>query len=217
MVYIGTYPLRGRNNANDDVLSQSERRREEVLSMDAWSSWNYKDSQLIRVVCYTNASKARLLLNGKQFGDIKNYDNKKGIVYWDVPYQPGALKVEGLNESGKLVATYSIQTSAEPYALKVISNVNNSKDKVGQVAIQVVDAKGIPVTYTESDITCTIKGNGTLLGLEAGDNRDMGDYTDNKQKTFRGRLMAYIKKNGKGGSIKVVFSAPQLKPVGVVL
>jgi beta-galactosidase len=217
MVYIGTYPLRGRNNSNADVLSQSEGRREEVLSMDAWSSWNYKDSQLIRVVCYTNASKARLMLNGKQIGDIKNYNNKTGIIHWDVPYQPGALKVEGLNDSDKILSTYSIQTSAEPYALKVIRNVNNSKDKVAQVAVQVVDAKGIPVTYTESEITCTITGNGTLLGLEAGDNRDMGDYTDNKQKSFRGRLIAYIKKNGKGGPVKVVLSAPQLKEVSVVL
>lgn len=217
MVYIGTYPLRGRNNSNTDVLSQSEGRREEALSMDAWSSWNYRDSQLIRVVCYTNAPKARLMLNGKQIGAIKSYNNKTGIIHWDVAYQPGALKVEGLNDADKVLSTYSIQTSGEPYALKVISNVNNGKDKVAQVAVQVVDAKGIPVTNAESEITCTITGNGTLLGLEAGDNRDMGDYTDNKQKTFRGRLMAYVKKNGKGGPVKVVLSAPKLKAVIVVL
>jgi beta-galactosidase/beta-glucuronidase len=217
VVYLGTYPLRGRNNSSDDVLSQSERRREEALSMDAWSSWNYKEGQLIRVVCYTNASKARLTLNGKQIGDIKNYDNKTGIIYWDVPYQPGKLKAEGLSDADKVLSDYTVQTSGQPYAIKVITKMDGAKDEVAQVAIQITDTQGVPVTNTDVEIACTISGKGTLLGLEAGDNRDMEDYTDNKQNTFRGRLIAYIKKNGKSGDVKVVFTASQLKAVSVVL
>ena len=216
MIYLGTYPLQGRNRSSDDVLSQSEEKKKVELSMDAWSSWNYKEDQLIRVVFYTNAPKARLLLNGKPFRDTKNYDHKTGIIYWDVPYQQGELKAEGLDDSGAVLSTYRIQTSATANAMKVISKVNNKEENVSQVAIQIVDAKGVPVTYTDSEITCTILGNGTLLGLEAGDNRDMSDYTDNKQKTFRGRLIAYIKTSGKGIT-KVVFSVPQLKDISVEL
>jgi hypothetical protein len=185
--------------------------------MDAWSSWNYKEGQLIRVVCYTNASKARLTLNGKQVGDIKNYDHKTGIVYWDVPYQPGKLKVEGLSDADKVLSEYTVQTSGHPYAIKVITKVDGAKDQVAQVAIQITDAQGVAVTNADAEITCTLSGKGTLLGLEAGDNRDMGNYTDNRQKTFRGRLIAYIKKNGKSGDVKVVFTAPQLKAVSIVL
>jgi hypothetical protein len=88
---------------------------------------------------------------------------------------------------------------------------------VAQVAIQITDTQGVPVTNTDVEIACTISGKGTLLGLEAGDNRDMEDYTDNKQNTFRGRLIAYIKKNGTSGDVKVVFTASQLKAVSVVL
>jgi len=216
MVYIGTYPVKG-SNAPKDVLSQTEGKKEESLSMDAWSGWNYTDGQTIRVVCYTNAPKARLTINGKQIGDIKDYDNKTGIVYWDVPYQPGELKAEGIDETGKTIAVYNVKTSGAPYAIKVISDPGNNKDRVAQVAVQVVDKNGVPVTNADADITCTITGGGSLLGLEAGDNSDMGDYTDNKQKTFRGRLMSYIKKNGKAGTIKVTFNAPGLKGVMVTL
>ncbi|MCH5690876.1 DUF4982 domain-containing protein [Niabella sp. W65] len=172
-------------------MSQSEGRKEE-LSVDAWASWNYKEGQTVRVVCYTNTAKARLLLDNQPIGDVKNYDTKTGITYWDVPFKQGTLKVEGLNEAGNVVVTYAVTTAGEATALQVIND--GKKDaEVKQVAVQLVDAKGNPVYNINAELTCTVTG-GTLLGLEAGDNSDMGDYTDNVQKTFRGRLLAYVKK-----------------------
>jgi len=46
----------------NDPYSHPIRRNGERLSMDAWPIWNYEDGQQIRVVSYTNAAKARLLL-----------------------------------------------------------------------------------------------------------------------------------------------------------
>ncbi|MBZ4192198.1 sugar-binding domain-containing protein [Niabella beijingensis] len=217
MVYLGTYPLSGKSNKpTAGVLTENEITRERPPSMDAWSSWNYEEGQRIRVVCYTNTPRVRLLLNERQVDAVKAYDDKTGIVYWDIPYQPGVLKAEGLNAVNKTVALYTVQTSGAPYALKVIEKIDGSNDNVVQVAVQVVDANGLPVTYTDVDITCTVSG-GSLLGLEAGDNGDMGDYTDHRQKTFRGRLIAYIKRREKNNKVQVVFTAPQLKEGRVVL
>jgi hypothetical protein len=39
----------------------------------------------------------------------------------------------------------------------------------------------------------------------------MGDYTDNKQRVFQGRLLAYIQAGENAGEVKVKFSAPLLK------
>jgi hypothetical protein len=39
----------------------------------------------------------------------------------------------------------------------------------------------------------------------------MGDYTDNKQRVFHGRLLAYIQPTGEDGEINVNFSSPWLK------
>ncbi|MBK7097118.1 MAG: DUF4982 domain-containing protein [Sphingobacteriales bacterium] len=215
MVYIGAYPL-GKKGQSGDVLTQNEEHKEEAPSMDAWSSWNYKAGEMIRVVCYTNAAKAKLLLNGKQIGETKNYNNKTGIIYWDLPYQSGELKVEGLDEQGNKLSDYSVRTSGKPTAIKVITSVNNPKDKVAQIAIQLVDENGVPVTNADAQITCTVTGSGILLGLEAGDNTDMGDYTDNKQKVYHGKLMAYIKKAENKTKIKVTFKSPSLKSLEIV-
>ena len=71
VTYIGTYPAGN------------------YLSVDAWDSWNYTLGEMIRVVCYTNAPQARLLLDGRTVGEMKPYDPKTGIIHWDIPYAPG--------------------------------------------------------------------------------------------------------------------------------
>jgi beta-galactosidase len=105
MAYIGTYPARPskKGSVNADVLSQLEAQEgneSQHLSMDAWPIWNYDDNRLIRVVVYTNTAKARLLLNGMLVGEMKPYNAKTGIIYWDIPYQPGKLEVEGFDNQG---------------------------------------------------------------------------------------------------------------------
>ncbi len=222
MAYLGTYPTPGKNaggqRQSDDVLTQSENREEKVPSMDAWSYWHYTEGQSVRVVCYTNAQKARLSLNGKQVGETKYYDDQTGIIYWDIPYHPGTLRVEGLSNTGKVISAYEIKTPGKPFAIQQIKSGTDNKQKgVERIALQVVDQLGNPVDTAEVEITCTITGHSTLLGLEAGNNRDMGDYTDNKQHTFRGKLVAYIKRSGDAKSVRASFSSPGMKTLVVDL
>jgi beta-galactosidase len=201
ITYIGTYP------ANDWVIAHND------LSIDAWDIWNYDDSEMIRVVCYTNSPQARLLLNGKEVGAMKAYDKKSGIISWDIPYSQGELTAQGCDKDGKVMAEYTIKSSGRPYALKVSVDKNEiSKDRaVAHITINVVDENGTIVKLGDNDITCVVDGQAKLLGLEGSDNTDMGDYTDNVQRAYHGRLLAYIQSNGQAGTVKVKFTSPLLK------
>ena len=224
MAYLGTYPTPGKGSPSQmkDVWSQTEAEGntnyvEKTPSMDAWSIWNYEEGQSIRVVCYTNAAKAKLLLNGSEVGETKEYDNKTGIIYWDIPYKEGKLEAIGMDVAGKEISTYHIQTSQQPYALQIVE-VDKTVDKkkgVAKIVLQVVDEKGIPVMLSDNEVTCRIMGPGRLLGLEASNNNDMTDYTDNKHRVFHGRIIAYIQADGREGDIKVGFTSPWLKQTEV--
>ncbi len=111
------------------------------------------------------------------------------------------------------MASHSVRTSKRPYALKVVSNNDNiDKGELAQIVIQVVDEDGVQVMLSDDEITCNIIGEGVLMGLEASNNRDMSDYTDNSQRVFHGQILAYIKSKGTGNEeIKVRFSSPWLK------
>lgn len=225
MAYLGTYPTPGKGSKSQmkDVWSQLDAENsnyeEKVPSMDAWSIWNYEDGQSIRVVCYTNAAKAKLMLNGTQVGDTKNYDDNTGIIYWDIPFKAGKLEVVGLNDSNEQISSYTIATSKRPAAITILPmETTISKDKgLAQVVIQVVDENGVPVMLSDDEITCKIIGAAKLMGLEASNNEDMSDYTDNHQRVFHGKIVAYLQTTGQEGEVKVQFSAPWLKPAEITL
>lgn len=227
MAYLGTYPTPGRGSKSQmkdvwsslDAENEGSNYEEKTPSMDAWPIWNYTEGQSIRVVCYTNAAKARLELNGKVVGDTKNYDDNTGIIYWDIPYTAGKLEVVGFDNNDSEISRYGIQSSKQPHAL-TISQVETSisKDKgLAQVVVQVVDEQGIPVMLSDNEITCQISGPAKLLGLEASNNDDMSDYTDNKQRVFHGHILAYIQATGTEGQVRVRFTSPWLKPVETVI
>ena len=204
MLYLGTYIA---NKKNDE------------LSKDAWSKWNYEEGQTIRVVCYTNTAKVRLELNGIVVGEEKKYDEKTGIIVWDVPYKSGKLEAIGFSEDDKELSSYAIVSSKQPYALTVeVEKKTIKKDKgVAQLKVQVVDEEGFPVMLSDNEVTCSITGPAILLGLEAGNNSDMTDYTDTKQRVFQGKISAYLQATGKTGLVTVKFTSPWLKPIETTL
>ena len=217
MIYLGTYPTRGAGGQNTDVWSQLEsenQRPERAPSMDAWPVWNYEKGQTIRVVCYTNAAKAQLTLNSKNIGETKEYDNNTGIIYWDIPYEEGKLEVIGYDIDNKETTRYAIQSSKQPYALKIISAEKEiSKNGLAQVVIQVVDENNIPVMLSDNEIICRIAGPAILKGLEASNNQDMSNYNDNRHRVFNGHILAYIQSTGESGEVKIQFTSTWLKPV----
>lgn len=206
ITYIGTYPIRQQG------VGRGGNQNRVQLSAEAMDTWNYEDGQNIRVVCYTNSPKARLLLNNKVVGEVKDKDDAVGMIYWDIPFAAGTLVAEGLNEKGDVESTYNITTSGRPY--RIIATAEEStlegKGSVAHVVVQIVDENGVIVKLADNDITCRVQGAGKLLGLEGSNNTDMTDYTDNHQRVHNGRLLAYIKSTG-SGEIRMQFSSPLLK------
>ncbi|WP_026993206.1 sugar-binding domain-containing protein [Flavobacterium subsaxonicum] len=204
MIFAGTYIPRA---------------KEKGLSKDAWPLWNYDNGQQVRVVAYTNAAKARLELNGKVVGEVKNYDPNVGIISWDIPFAAGKLEAIGLDSNNKEVSRYAITSSDQPATLIIDQKdvVIDREKGIAQIRVQAVDKNGVPVMLADNEVTCTIAGPAKLLGLEAGNNSDMTDYTDNVQRMFHGHILAYIQATGEEGTVTVTFNSPWLKTTSVTI
>lgn len=202
--YIGTY---------------KQPRNPNHLSTDAWPVWNYEPGEMIRVVGYTNAPQSKLMLNGKQVGEVKPLDDNSGVIYWDIPFEPGKIEIIGMDEQGKQTCQYEIKTSKRPFALKAESDVAvlRKSDGLAHIVVNIVDEDGLPVILSDDEITCTIEGPAELLGLEASNNTDKSDYNDNMHRAYHGRILAYIQSTGEVGPVTVKFTAPWLKEASVQL
>ena len=204
MIYIGTY-RRGRGRWGDQ------------LSIDAGDSWNYRDGERIRVVCYTNTAQAQLKLNGEVIGEMRPYDDHHGMIHWDVPYAAGTLTAEGYDNEGNLQATYVIKTSGRPYSLRatLIETKTKSREAVEnptyQILVEVLDEDGTLVKLADSMISCQVMGAGHLLGLENSDNSDMSHPKARQRRAYQGYLVAYVQATRDNAPMTITFSSPLLE------
>lgn len=204
VVYLGTSRIRNRDSNR--------------LSMDAGRSWDYDDGQLVRVVCYTNGDEAELFLNGESLGERKAYDPETAIIHWDIPYQPGELKVVAYQD-GKAVASDTIKPDGVPQAVHASVKDNTLKGKyaVAVIPVSIVDADGNLVYGADNEVICTISGPGKLLGLENASHDASEDFRDNKAPCNHGRLVAYIQATADEGTVEVTFTSPEREPAKVEL
>lgn len=196
MIYVGAYPAGRRGHGS---------------LIDAPHLWNFEVGDTIRVVSYTNCGSAILYLNGEEIGHEKSRDEETGVIVWDVVYAPGNLEVTGLNNGEEMVSD-NIETSRRPAAIeaRLWNNKTVISGDVLQIEIQIVDENGKDVFLADNQITCNVEGPAKLLGLENSDHSDMGNYNDNRQRAYQGRMIAYIKAEDKG-FVKVSFSSKWLK------
>lgn len=198
--YIGTSFLpRRQRRGNDNRCSPY-----------ALDTWNYREGQTVRVMCYTNASSAKLFLNDKQVGGEPRLDKESNILFWDIDYEPGTLRCEADNG-----ASYEIKTFKAPYALRV------STDSLAHIFVEVVDEDGNRVKNADNEIAIQVTG-AELLGLENGNPNDTsisGKRRNNFMtlRAFEGRLIGYFQKESNKDSVSIRVSSPWLKPVVISL
>jgi beta-galactosidase len=87
----------------------------------------------------------------------------------------------------------------------------DARTGLAQITLQAYDANGHPVVLADNMVTCTLQGPGELIGLEAGNNQDMTDYTDNSHRLHHGKMIAYVRPNSQEGSITVKFQLAMAK------
>lgn len=80
-----------------------------------------------------------------------------------------------------------------------------------------MNENGIPVMLSDNEVSYDIVGPSEILGLEASNNEDMSDYTDNKHRVYHGRILAYIQATGEAGDIYVRFTSPWLKTAELMM
>jgi hypothetical protein len=197
MVFVGTFP-KSDNSSYRQLFSGK--------------LWNYKQDQIIRVVCFTNCDEVELLLNDKIIGERQKYNSDTGINFWDVTFNPGILKAVSYKSNVK-VAEDLIITSGSPSLIKVSTKyeILKNKNDVALVEITITDKDGNLAYLADNEIKCTISGPGKLVGLENASFDVTENFNDNFHRCKNGKLLAYIQATDNSGEIIVNFESAYLE------
>ena len=182
-------------------------------------SWNWEMGKEVRVVCFTNARKAKLFLNGESLGTKERVAQSAPVLSWQVKYEPGVLKVVTDN-GAKTVATDELRTAGSAYkivTLPVESTINAHAGNVALVKVLVEDNEGNRVPYADNLLKFAVEGAGKILGSENGNDYDVKIYPSNERNAYQGRCMVAVESNGVPGIITLSAMSGKLKKAVAVI
>lgn len=178
--------------------------------------WNWPErvGQITPVEVYTSGDEAELFLNGKSLGRKKKGQFEYRLMWDNVVYQPGTLKVVAY-KNGKKWATDVVKTTGPATKLAMKPNrqiiSNNGKD-LCYLTVEVQDQRGLMSPRAKNLIHFEIEGPGEIVATDNGDPTDLNSFQSHDRKAFNGLALVIVRaKPNQHGIIKVTAQADGLK------
>ena len=187
------YLYRSRWNTEDETLH----------ILPHWN-WEGREGEVTPVFVYTSYDSAELFVNGKSMGVQKKNNstlqNRYRLMWMDVKYQPGTLKVVAFDTSGKPAATREVHTAGKPD--QIVLEADRTKlvsggDDLAYVTVSVVDNNGNPCPTATNRLNFKVTGEGTYRAACNGDATSLEVFHSPSRKLFSGKLVVLVQSTDK--------------------
>ena len=182
-------------------------------------TWPGKEGTVIPVWAYTNCDSVELSLNGKTLGTRTFTTGSDMHLSWDVPYQPGELKVVAKTD-GQVVCTTVTLTAGSPARVVLAADQDTlvaGRPDLSYVTIKIVDKHGHFNATAEIPVTLELQGPGRILGIGNGDPLNSEGYQGQSIKSFNGLCLAIIGSTDEPGDIVLAVKSEGLASGTVTL
>lgn len=201
------YLYRSRWNTSDETLH----------ILPHWN-WEGREGKVTPVFVYTNYESAELFVNGKSMGIQKKNNstpqNRYRLMWMDVKYEPGTIKVIAFDSEGKPVAEKQVKTAGKPY--KIVLNPDRRTIKadgkdLSYVTVSVVDKNGIECPTATNQLKFKVTGNGTYRAACNGDATSLELFHLPTMKLFSGKLVVIVQSKTEAGDVQLKVTSKGLK------
>lgn len=189
----------------------------EVVSKWGWPderqcwTWPGHEGELLDVNVYSRYQVVRLELNGQIIGEKYCAADTGITARFKVPYQPGVLKVTGM-EDGVKKDSALLQTSGKAARIKLTADrqiIRAQRNDLAYIRAEVTDEKGVlindPVT-----LNFTVNGDAALMAAGNANPKEMRSFTQPRCTTYRGSCLIILRPKGKAGSATLKVTAANL-------
>ncbi len=181
-------------------------------------TWPDRIGQNVPIYCYTNHPKAELFVNGKSMGvqqkDKSGKNSRYRIIWKNVVYEPGEIKVVAYDANDKPVAEQIIKTAGEPFSIKLSADRNtvkaDGKDLIF-VTVEILDKQGNLCPRASNFLFFKVEGAGRLRALCNGDAIDQTPFVSSYMNVFNGKMVAVVEPGLEAGEITMQVSGGLLQ------
>lgn len=222
--YFGICDLAGL--PKDRYYLYKSRWNEEESTLHILPHWNWagKEGDTIPVFVYTSYQSAELFVNGVSQGvrtkDPSKKQERYRLMWNDVVYAPGNVKVVAFDTAGNAAEEASVETTGKPVAIKLSADrqtlAANGTD-LSFVTVSVVDKNGREVPTATNTLTFKVKGAGMYRAACNGDATSLTPFHQSSMKLFSGKLVTLVQSTDKAGTITLTVSGKGLKKQSITL
>ena len=187
--------------------------------------WNWKgrEGEVTPVFVYTSYPSAELFVNGVSQG-VRTFAKADGVtpclgekamerfrLMWkDVVYEPGELRVVAYDAQGNVAAEKTVRTAGRAAALKLCPDrtvLRSDGEDLAFVNVSLVDKEGNPVPVDSRLVKIKVSGAGSFKAVANGDPTCLEPFQQPRMHLFSGQLTAIVQSGDTPGEIVVEVEA----------
>ena len=202
-------------------------RTDETLHVLPHWNWAGREGEVTPVFVYTSYPSAELFVNGVSQG-VRTKKAADGIVpclgekamerfrlMWnDVTYQPGEIKVVAYDADGKAVAEKVVRTAGKASAIRLTPDREVLKadgEDLCYMNVSLVDKNGNPVPADSRLVKVKVTGAGSFKAIANGDPTCLEPFQQPQMHLFSGQLTVLVQAASQPGDITVEVSGKGVK------
>lgn len=178
--------------------------------------WNWEglEGKEVPVFVYTNHPSAELFVNGKSYGkqskNGRTAENRYRLMWHNVVYEPGEVKVVAYDADGKAMAEKTVRTAGKPHHIELTSDRTDlqadGKD-LAYVTLRIVDKDGNLCPTDGRLVNFRAKGVGKYRASANGDPTCLDLFHLPKMHAFNGMLTVIVQSGEEAGVLELQATA----------
>ncbi|PTL26451.1 beta-galactosidase [Prevotella sp. oral taxon 820] len=208
-------------------------KRKHTLHLLPHWTWPGREGQTTPVFVYTDYPEAELFINGKSQGRLRHtiYSlppadeatekrqmetmdllRRYRLMWTDVTYEPGEVKVVAYDATGKAVDSTLVRTAGSPARLRLEPDrpvIHADGDDLCFITVSMTDEAGNLVPTADDQLIFDVEGAGAFKAVCNGDATSLESFTRPQMKLFAGQLVLVVKSGTAAGDIRVTVRAPR--------
>lgn len=151
--------------------------------------------------------------------DRKGMDRYR-LIWDDVVYEPGEIKVVALDDSGKPVAEAFERTAGKAHHIVLSANretITADGNDLVYITVQVADKNGTIVPTDSRMVKFTVSGAAEFLATANGDPTCLLSFDEPQMKLFSGAATCILRAAATPGTATLKVTAPGVKPATITI
>ena len=173
-------------------------------------TWPGREGKVTPVYVYTSWPEAELFVNGVSQGrrsklspsapceglQDEALEGRYRLMWNDVVYQKGELRVVAYDAEGNVAASESVRTAGKPYALHLEcdrTSIARDGEDLAYVTVSVVDKDGNTVPADTREVLASVSGAGEFRAIANGDPCSLELFHHPHMHLFAGKLTVIVR------------------------